>query len=131
MADQSCKEPSPPIRAVISSMRSRGNGGLAKGFIAIDISFIGLSSARTRLELSSPQRLQRWMIAHSPLLRTHTAMGSMTPPQSEARSPGSMSTCKLQRQFGQWLRWSLPAPAGTTGLPQLRQLKVSSQAWVL
>ena len=43
--------PSPPISAVISSMRSSGNGGCESGFIAIDISFIGLSSAATLLEL--------------------------------------------------------------------------------
>ena len=39
-------------------------------------SFMGLSSAATRLELSFPQRLQRWMMAHSPPLRTQTATGS-------------------------------------------------------
>ena len=55
--------PSPPMRAVISSMRSRGNGGALSGRMAILMSFIGLSSAATRLELSAPQRLQRWMIA--------------------------------------------------------------------
>ena len=41
------------------------------------MSFMGLSSAATRLELSFPQRLQRWMIAHSPFFRTHTATGSI------------------------------------------------------
>ncbi len=49
--------PSPPIKAVISSMRSSGNGGAHNGFNAIDISFIGLSSAALRFELSFPQRL--------------------------------------------------------------------------
>ena len=58
--------PSPPISAVISSIRSSGNGGRHSGFMAIDISFIGLSSAATRFELSFPHRLQRWIIAHSP-----------------------------------------------------------------
>ena len=47
-------EPSPPIRAVISSMRSKGNGGSQSGFMAIDISFIGLSSAATLFDESSP-----------------------------------------------------------------------------
>ncbi len=51
--------PSPAISSVISSIRSSGNGGSHKGFIAMDISFIGLSSAATRLELSFPQRRQR------------------------------------------------------------------------
>ena len=41
--------------------------------MAMLMSFIGLSSAATRLELSFPQRLQRWMMAHSPSLRTQTA----------------------------------------------------------
>ncbi len=123
--------PSPAMRAVISSMRSSGNGGSHRGFMAIDMSFMGLSSAATRLELSVPQRLQRCMIAHSPPLRTQTATGSMMPPQSAARSPGSMSTCRLERQLGQWLRWSLPAPCGVQSRPQTLQVKVSLQGWVL
>ena len=49
------------------------------------MSFMGLSSAATRLELSFPQRLQRWMMAHSPPLRTQTATGSMMPPQAFQR----------------------------------------------
>lgn len=123
--------PSPAIRAVISSMRSSGNGGSHRGLMAMDMSFMGSSSAATRLELSAPQRLQRWMIAHSPPLRTQTATGSMMPPQSAARSPGSMSTCRLERQLGQWLRWSLPAPCGVQSRPQTLQVKVSLQGWVL
>ena len=95
---------------VNSSIRSTGKGGNATGFMATDISFTGLSSAATRLEDRLPHRLHRWISAHSPFLRTHTAMGSISPPQSAARSPGSMSRCKLWRQFGQWLRCSLPAP---------------------
>lgn len=67
--------PSPPIRAVISSIRSSGKGGSHRGFNAMDMSFMGLSSAATRFELSIPQRLQRWTMAHSPPLRTQTAMG--------------------------------------------------------
>ena len=123
--------PSPAMRAVISSMRSSGNGGSHRGLMAMDMSFMGLSSAATRLELSAPQRLQRWMIAHSPPLRTQTATGSMMPPQSAARSPGSMSTCRLERQLGQWLRWSLPASCGVQSRPQTLQVKVSLQGWVL
>ena len=122
--------PSPPISAVSSSIRSRGNGGSQSGLSAILISFIGLSSAATRLELSAPQRLQRCMIAHSPPFRTQTATGSIIPPQSLSRSPGSISTCRLDRQFGQWLRCELPAFSGNTGLPQTLQVKVSLQACV-
>lgn len=51
------KLPSPPIILVISSILSIGKGGCPKGFIAMDISFIGLSSAATRLELSVPHVL--------------------------------------------------------------------------
>ena len=119
------------MRAVISSMRSSGNGGSHSGFMAMLISFMGLSSAAVRLELSAPQRLQRWMTAHSPPRRTQTAMGSMMPPQSDARSPGSTSTCRLERQLGQWLRWSLPAFSGVHSRPQTLQVKLSWQACVL
>ena len=51
-------------------MRSTGNGGSHKGLSAIAISFMGLSSAAMRLEVIFPQRLQRWISAHSPFLRT-------------------------------------------------------------
>lgn len=51
--------PEPPIRAVSSSSRSTGNGGAHSGFSAMDISFMGLSSAATRLEPSFPQSLHR------------------------------------------------------------------------
>ena len=54
-------------------MRSMGNGGSHKGLKAMDISIMGLSSAATRLETILPQRLQRWMMAHSPFLRTHSS----------------------------------------------------------
>ncbi|MUU12952.1 MAG: YitT family protein [Oscillibacter sp.] len=91
------------------SSRSKGNGGAARGFTAKLISSMGLSSAATRLEWSTPQILQRWMMAHSPPLRTQTATGSMVPPQSAARSPGSSSTWTLARQLGQWLRCWVPA----------------------
>ena len=40
--------------------------------MAMDMSFMGLSSAATRLELSAPQRRQRWITAHSPFFLTHT-----------------------------------------------------------
>ena len=95
------------------------------------ISFMGLSSAATRLEDRAPHRRHRWMMAHSPLLRTHTATGSIRPPQSDARSPGSMSTWRLERQLGQWLRWPLPAPPGVTRRPQDLQVKLSWQGWFL
>lgn len=62
---------------------------------------------------------------------TQTAMGSMIPPQSEALSPGSISTCRLERQFEQWFLWLLPAPCGTTVRPHTLQTKASLQAWVL
>ena len=45
--------------------------------------------------------------------------------------PGSTSKCRLERQLGQWLRCSLPAPSGVTIQPQTLQVKVSLQGWVL
>ena len=44
------------MRAVISSIFSNGNGGWESGFIAIDISFMGLSSAATRFPASVDDR---------------------------------------------------------------------------
>jgi hypothetical protein len=35
--------PSPPISRVISSIRSKGNGGKLRGLMTMDMSFIGLS----------------------------------------------------------------------------------------
>ena len=124
-------EAAPAISSVSSSMRSSGKGGRPSGRMAMLMSIMGLSSAATRLESSLPQRWQRWIMAHSPPLRTHTATGSISPPQSLSRSPGSVSTCRLARQFGQWLRCALPAPAETTGLPQFLQVKLSVQGWFL
>ena len=62
--------------------------------MAMLMSFMGLSSAATRLELSFPQRLQRWMMAHSPPLRTQTATDSMMPQQAFQRfwPPGANAT---------------------------------------
>ena len=101
------------MSAVSSLIRSIGNGGKHSGFNAMLISFIGLSSAATRFEVRAPHMRQRWTIAHSPFFLTQTAMGSIMPPQSAALSPGSISTCRLERQFGQWFLCSLPysAPA--------------------
>ena len=123
--------PSPPINLVISSIFSNGNGGDEIGFIANDISFMGLSSAATRLELNAPHNLHRWMSAHSPFFLTHTAIGSIILPQSAALSPGSLSRCWLERHYGQWLRCSLPAPVGTTVFPQTLQIKMSLHGCVL
>lgn len=84
--------PSPPIILVSSWIRSIGNGGNASGFIASNISFMELSYTATRFELKAPHLRHRWMMAHSPLFLTHTAMESIYPPQSASLSPGSMST---------------------------------------
>ena len=73
------------------------------------MSFMGLLSTAMRFEDNAPQARHRWMMAHSPFLRTQTATGSMTPPQWAARSPGSTSRCRLARQLGQWLRCAPPA----------------------
>ena len=70
----------------------------------IDVRSFGQVFAFSRLELRAPHRRHRWIRAHSPPLRTHAATGSMIPPQSAARSPGSRSRCRLVRQLGQWFR---------------------------
>ena len=80
--------------------------------------------------------LQEFIEALSPngmeaSLRTHTATGSITPWQAEARLPGLSSTWTLERQLGQWLRWPLPAPPGVTRRPQDLQVKLSWQGWFL
>ncbi len=54
------------------------------------MSFMGLSSAAARLDDRWPHRRHRWMTAHLPPFRTQTPTGSMIPPQSAARSPGSV-----------------------------------------
>lgn len=44
-------------------------------------------------------------------------LGSIMPPQPLSRLPGSISTCRLERQFGQWLQCSDPAFSGATVRP--------------
>ena len=51
--------PSPAINSVMSSILSSGNGGSATGLMAIDISFMGLSSAAIRLDESPPHLRHR------------------------------------------------------------------------
>ena len=68
----SAESASAPLPALIA--------GFANGRMASAISFIGLSSAATRLELIFPQTRHLWIIAHSPFFphpdtnRLHTAM---------------------------------------------------------
>ena len=108
------------------SLQPNGNGGIASGFTAMDMSRTWLSSAAILFELNAPQSWQRWMIAHSPFLRTHTPMASMIPLQSDARSPGLMSRWTLERQAEQWLRWRLPAFSDVIDFPQTLHIKTSS-----
>ena len=105
------------------SIYSSGNGGEARGFTAIDISLTGLSSAAILFELSAPHRLHLCITAHSPFLRTHTPMGSMIPPQSAERSPGSLSKWTLDKHTGQWFLFCVPAPSVVTLAPHTRQIK--------
>src|SRR5262245_52307254 len=99
----------------MSASRSSGNGGWASGLTAIRTSNNGLSSPAIRFDESVPQPLQRWMRTHSPSLRTVIAIGSIEARQSDARSPGSSSRWRDQRQFGQWLRCAVPgASVGTS-----------------
>lgn len=106
--------------------RSKGNGGWASGLTAMDRSRAPLSSAAVRLELSEPHSRHRWTIAHSPPFRTHTAIGSIMPPQSAALSPGTSSRCTLQRHRGQWFRCSVPPPVHGAKAPQDRQVNPPS-----
>lgn len=89
------------------------------------ISLSGESSAAILFELNAPQVLQRWIIAHSPFFRTHTAIGSIIPLQSDARSPGVLSRCMLERQLGQWFRWAVPEFSFVTVIPHFLQTKTS------
>lgn len=97
--------------------------------MAMLMSFMGLSSAATRLELSAPQRLQRCMTAHSPPLRTqdryrlHDAAAVALP---VARLYVNMQAG--QGQLGQWLRWPLPAFSGVHSRPQTLQVNASLHA---
>lgn len=91
----------PSIDLVSSLMSALAIILLPKGRIASPMSFIGLSSAATRLDATFPHLVHLWMTAHSPFFRTHTPIGSMRPWQSDERSPGSLSRWMLYRQFGQ------------------------------
>jgi hypothetical protein len=114
-------------RGQILASASSGNGGWANGFTAIRNRRSGLSSPAVRLLLSVPQPLQRWMRTHSPSLRTVTAIGSIEARQSDARSPGSMSTWRLQRQDGQWFRWAVPGASVDTSSRQWLQRKLDGR----
>ena len=57
-------------------------------------------------------------------------MGSSTPPQSEARSPGLISTWSERRQKGQWLRHE-PFVRGGTSRPQWTQTKPVFLPWTV
>lgn len=98
---------------------------MAKGLTAMDINNTGLSSAATRLDPSAPHERQRWTMAHSPFLRTHTLIGSMIPRQGDFRSPGVLSKWTLERHLGQWFRCCVPAFSGVTEAPHTAQIKLT------
>ena len=119
---------------VMSRISSFEITALPNGRIARAISFIGLSSAATRLELIFPHLRHRWMTAHSPLFLTQTPIGSIRPWQSDSRSPGSRipphsfpslsSSWMAKRQLGQW-SGSLPCSSAGIVHPQFRHRYVS------
>src|SRR3954453_11817721 len=75
-----------------------------------------------RVTLTAPQPVQRCTSAHSPPVRTETAIGSIAPAQPAARSPGtSASTWRRQRELGQWLRCFVPGALPGTSSRQCRQ----------
>lgn len=118
--------PDPPMRAVSSSIRSRGKGGRVRGFRAMDMSFMGLSSAATRLEWRTPAPLATVddgplaAFAHPDTHWLHDAAASAA--RSPARRPG-----EAVRQLGQWLRCSPPVGPGVTRRPHTLQVKLSWQ----
>lgn len=116
----------PPVRPNWSS----GNGGIASGRTARDIKTTSLSSPAMRLDRNVEQLRQRWMMAHSPPRRIHTAIGSISPRQPHRRSPGWMSRCTLQRQWGQWLRCRVPPASGTTVRLQWSQMNAAGASGI-
>ncbi len=79
-----------------------------------------LSPATILFLRSKPHFSHLWIIDHSPPFSS-ACTGFITPPHPEARSPGSRSTCLLQRHLGQWLVYPLPS----TSTPQFSQQKFS------
>ena len=73
---------------------------------------------------SKLQTTHRWAMTYSPPLIS-TLIGSISPPHSDARSPGFTSTCRDQRHFGQWLVYPFPP----TKYPQWLQEKSSIFRW--
>jgi hypothetical protein len=92
----------------------------------MDMSNSPLSSPATRFARITPHSLHRCTMRHSPLRTTHMLMGSISPRQPDRRSPIWRSTCRLQRQRGQWFLCSVPSAAPGTTSPQCSHLKAGS-----
>jgi hypothetical protein len=101
-----------------------GNGISVIGLAARANSAISSSSAAIRFVLMAPHESHLWTSAHSRFVRIQIPIGSMCPRHPERRSPGRISTWRLHRQRGQWLRCCVPEPGGGTATPQLEHKKV-------
>src|SRR5690606_1164424 len=84
-----------------------------------------LSSPLIGLDVSSPQRVQRWMIIQSPLRSTATEIGAIREPHSDGPPSARSRTCSECKQLGQWLRRPPPGAAEVTVSPQRTQVNVS------
>ena len=82
-----------------------------------------LSLLDTTFLRSVPHRAQRCTRTYSDA--PSTPIGSMSPRHFSKRSPGCISTCALQRHFGQWFVYPLPS----TRAPQCAQVKSSFLFW--
>lgn len=75
------------------------------------------SSRAARLRRIAPQRVHRCTSIQPRRASCSTATHSIMPPQRDARSPGTSSTCFDRRHWGQWFRHE-PLASGCTLAPQ-------------
>ena len=78
------------------------------------------SSAAALFRRSSPHFRHRWITTKPFFGSGSVRIASRIPPQSAARSPGFTSTCREERQKGQWFREVYPS--GGTSFPQAAQI---------
>ncbi len=90
------------IPFILLNRKSRFLNHSRNGRVDSAASASALSLALACCRRVKPQRPHRCKIIRAPPC-TLRLIGSISPPQREARSPGFSSTCLLQRQEGQWL----------------------------
>ncbi len=79
------------------------------------------ASCAALLRTVFPHLSQRWIIIYPRFGSGSARIGRRMPPQVFALSPGFISTCREQRQNGQWLREVYPS--GSTSFPQFLHIK--------